>query len=93
MKQLISYLWPFGSYRDANRGSMMERAAALRHNQRLSRSLPTYINRWALSASVELVMTEVAPATLVPVFALLFTVSFCALILMVRIWLALRRPF
>ena len=67
MKRLISYLWPFASYRDADHGSMLQRAAASRHNQQLSKSLPIYINRWAMSASVELILTEIVPATLVPV--------------------------
>jgi hypothetical protein len=93
MKRLISYLWPFASYRDADHGSMLERAAASRHNQQLSKSLPTYINRWAISASVELILTEVMPAVLVPVFAILFTVSFCALTLFVAIWMMFKRSY
>jgi hypothetical protein len=91
MKRLISYLWPFASYRDADHGSMLQRAAASRHNQQLSRSLPIYINRWAMSASVELILTEIVPATLVPVIALLFTVSVCALVQMVAVWMMFKR--
>ncbi len=91
MKRLISYLWPFASYRDADHGSMLQRAAASRHNQQLSRSLPIYINRWAMSASVELILTEIVPATLVPVFAVLFTVSVCALVQLVAIWMMFKR--
>jgi hypothetical protein len=93
MKRLISYLWPFASYRDADHGSMLERAAALRHNQQLSRSLPTYINRWAMSASVELILIELMPAVLVPVFAMLFTVSVCAVMLFVAIWMMFKRCY
>jgi hypothetical protein len=91
MKRLISYLWPFASYRDADHGSMMERAAASRHNQQLSRSLPIYINRWAMSASVELILTQVLPAALVPVIAMIFTVSVCAVTLFVAIWMMFKR--
>ena len=91
MKRLISYWWPLASYRDADRGSMMERAAASRHNQQLSRSLPTYINRWAMTASVELILTEVMPAALVPVLAIMFTASVCALTLFAAIWMMFRR--
>jgi preprotein translocase subunit SecY len=91
MKSLIAYLWPFAAYRDADQGSMMERAAAWRHNQRLSKSLPTYINRWAMSASIELVLTKVMPAMLVPVFGMIFTVSVCALMLCVAIWMLFKR--
>ena len=91
MKRLISYLWPFTAYRDAGCGSNLERAAALRHNRQLSKSLPTYINRWAMSASVELILLEVMPAALVPAIATLFTVSVCALMLFVTIWMMFKR--
>jgi len=37
------YGWLF---RDANAGSELERAAALRHNRSLSKWLPTYLRRW-----------------------------------------------
>jgi hypothetical protein len=93
MKRLISYLWPFASYRDADRGTMMERAAASRHNEQLSRSLPTYINRWAMYASVELILTEVVPAALVPVVAVMFTVSICGLTLFAATWMLFKRSF
>lgn len=93
MKRLISYLWPFASYRDTDEGSVLQRAAASRHNQQLSKSLPIYINRWAISASIELILTEIVPATLVPVFAVLFTVSVCALMQLVAIWMMFRRSF
>jgi hypothetical protein len=33
-------------FRDANRGSVFERAAAFRHNQQQARWLPTYMRRW-----------------------------------------------
>jgi hypothetical protein len=91
MKSLIAYLWPFAAYRDANQGSVMERAAAWRHNRQLSKSLPTYINRWAMSASIELVLTKVVPAMLVPVFGMIFSVSICALTLFVVIWMLFKR--
>lgn len=93
MKYLIAYLWPLASYRDANHGSMLERAAASRHNQQLSRSLPTYINRWAMSASVELILTKVMPAALIPVAGMMFTVSVCALTLFGAIWMMFKRSY
>jgi di/tricarboxylate transporter len=37
------YGWLF---RDAQRGSPLERAAALRHNRERARWLPTYLRRW-----------------------------------------------
>lgn len=33
-------------FRDINRGSVFERAAAWRHNQQQARWLPTYMRRW-----------------------------------------------
>ena len=91
MKKLVTYLWPLGAYRDADHGSLMERAAAFRHNERLARSLPLYINRWAVSASVELILTQILPAALVPVVAILFTGSICALTLFTAIWMLFKR--
>lgn len=91
MKRLISFLWPFSAYRDVNCGSLLERAAATRYNKTLSKSLPVYINRWAMSASVELILTEVAPAFLVPVFAFLFSVSVCLLMHLIQAWMLFKR--
>jgi hypothetical protein len=91
VKRFINFLWPFGAYRDVNCGTLLERAAAARHNKTLSRSLPTYINRWALSASVELILTEVSPAFIVPVFAFLFSISVCLLAHLIQTWLLFKR--
>jgi hypothetical protein len=38
------FLWLF---RDAGRGTRLERAAAWRHNQTQARWLPTYMRRWS----------------------------------------------
>ncbi len=72
---------------------MMERAAALRYNRQLSGSLPVYINRWAVCAAVELMLLHMAPGVLMPVVAVLLTISVCALVHMVRVWLFFRRRF
>jgi len=93
VKRLIAYFWPFGSYRDADHGSMMERAAALRYNRQLSGSLPIYINRWAVCAAVELMLLHMLPQSLMPVIAVLLTISVCALVHMIRMWLFFRRRF
>ena len=90
-KRLVAYLWPLGAYRDACRGNFMERAAAFRHNEKLARSLPIYINRWAVSASVELVLTQILPAALVPMVGILFTASVCAVTLFTAIWMLFKR--
>jgi len=91
MKRLIAYFWPFESYRDAEHGSMMERAAALRYNRQLSSGLPVYINRWAVCAAVELMLLQMVPVLLAPLVAVLLTVSVCTLMHLVRVWLVFRR--
>ena len=48
-RQLLYRYWFFGwLFRDVNRASLLERAAAWRHNQRQARWLPTYLKRWAV---------------------------------------------
>ena len=47
------YGWLF---RDANVGSDLERAAALRHNRSLSKWLPTYLWRWLVVGSAILML-------------------------------------
>lgn len=44
--QLYLYLWPFWLFRDATRGSMLERAAAYRHNREKRIYLPGYAAKW-----------------------------------------------
>jgi hypothetical protein len=70
---------------------MLERAAAHRHNRELSLGLPAYINRWGMLAAVLLILTQVAPARVAPFFGVLFTVAFCALVHLVRVWTLFRR--
>ena len=91
MKALIAYFWPFAAYRDVERGSMLERAAAWRHNRQLSNSLPRYISRWAGSVALELVLLAYLPLSLTPALAIVLTVSFCGLLHIVSIWLLFRR--
>ena len=48
-RQLLYRSWFFGwLVRDVNRASLLERAAAWRHNQHQARWLPTYLKRWAV---------------------------------------------
>jgi hypothetical protein len=91
VKSLIAYFWPFITYRDVERGSLMERAAAWRHNRRLSVTLPLYINRWAVCAALALVLINTVPTVLVPVVAVLLTITVCGLLHLVRLWLMFRR--
>ncbi|HYF60314.1 MAG TPA: hypothetical protein VEA81_15290 [Burkholderiaceae bacterium] len=47
--QLLYRYWFYGwLFRDVNRGSLYERAAARRHNQSRSRWLPRYLMRWTV---------------------------------------------
>lgn len=48
-RQMLYRYWFFGwLFRDVNRASLLERAAAWRHNQQQARWLPTYLRRWAV---------------------------------------------
>jgi len=69
----------------------MERAAAVRENKTLARSLPTYINRWATCTFLELILTETTPAFIAPLFGLFFSVSFCLLMHLIHAWLLFKR--
>ncbi|MCU0950278.1 MAG: hypothetical protein MUC68_04260 [Burkholderiaceae bacterium] len=51
--QLYLYLWPFWLFRDAQRGSGLERAAAYRHNRAQRVHLPGYALKWAVLASLQ----------------------------------------
>ncbi len=91
MKALIAYFWPFAAYRDVGRGSVLERAAAWRHNRQLSSSLPLYIRRWAVCVALELILIATLPSPLTRPLAVLLTLSFCGLLHLLSVWLLLRR--
>lgn len=47
--RLLYRYWFYGwLFRDVNRGTVFEQAAARRHNRDLSRWLPTYLRRWSV---------------------------------------------
>jgi hypothetical protein len=47
--QLLYRYWFYGwLFVDVNRGNLLERAAARRHNQSRSRWLPIYLRRWTV---------------------------------------------
>lgn len=54
----LSYLWPFASFRDASRGTPLERAAAYRHNRRLREQLPGCLGAWLLACAAALALTR-----------------------------------
>jgi hypothetical protein len=44
------FLYPIGTFRDASRGSFLERAAAYRHNRAARGCLPQYMRNWLFVA-------------------------------------------
>lgn len=59
-RQLLYRYWFFGwLFRDVNRPSLFERAAAWRHNQEQTRWLPTYLRRWAVYSALCLALAVV----------------------------------
>jgi len=46
------FLWPIGVFRDASKGSQLERAAAYRHNRKARGCLPQYMNNCLLVAII-----------------------------------------
>ena len=49
---ILRFLWPIGVFRDASRGSKLERAAAYRHNRAARRCLPNYVNNCMLATAL-----------------------------------------
>ena len=86
----MQYLWPFGQYRDAAAGSELERAAAFRHNKRLARGLPAYLNRWAMISCVLLAASAVSPAILASVLGIAFTLACCVTVHIAHVYLLFR---
>jgi hypothetical protein len=62
-------------FRDVNRGSLLERAAAWRHNRTQARWLPVYMRRWLSCGSVLFVVGNFVESTLqAPVLSAFFYV-------------------
>lgn len=49
---ILKFLWPVGVFRDASRGSKLERAAAYRHNRRARGCLPNYVSNCMLATAL-----------------------------------------
>jgi len=52
MESLRRSLWPVGLFRDASRGTFLERAAAYRYNRAARACLPRYMNNWLMVAAI-----------------------------------------
>jgi hypothetical protein len=53
---LYLYLWPFWLFRDASRGTMLERAAAYRYNRERRIYLPAYAMKWTVLVVLQTVL-------------------------------------
>jgi len=87
----MTYLWPFRDYRDAGRGSELERAAAFRHNKRLAKGLPTYLSRWSAISAVLLTASTLCPASLAPALGTAFTFAFVMIVHIAHVYLLFSR--
>lgn len=75
---LYRYLFYGWLFRDARRGNLLERAAALRHNQAQARWLPTYLRRSLVIAGVLFVLAFFTESVLAaPVLSACFYVPSC----------------
>ena len=95
--RLLCRYWSFGwLFRDAGRGTWLEREAALRYNRDRARWLPTYVRRWFVLGSVFYaigVLLELAGRDVVASVAF---VPACATVPVLAVaiasWLLLRGP-
>jgi hypothetical protein len=82
-------------FRDASRGSLLERASALRFNRQRSHYLPVYLRRWigvvvcscAVGASFEKALSMDYAAS---AFYCLTCISIVVATMIVRLWLGLK---
>ena len=73
VRQYLFYGWLF---HDANTGSTLERAAALRHNSDQSKWLPTYMRRWVVIGAILLALEALSERTLsIPVLSAALSVA------------------
>jgi hypothetical protein len=94
--RLLYRYWFFGwLFRDANRGTALQRAAALRHNRLQARWLPVYMKRWLALGAVLFAIgarLEFAEQTWASTMAFVpACVTVSVLAVMVAGWFGLRR--
>lgn len=105
LTRLVRFFSPAWLFRDASRGSALERAAAFRHNRRMRAHLPRYMARWAAAGGMAFVLmasfdgtdgaSAAAPSLavlLAATFGVLFACAACALFVVGYVYLALGRP-
>ena len=72
---LAHYFFYGWLFRDADRGTSLERSAAIRHNSHQARWLPIYMSRWFVGGSVLLALQALAEHVLeVPWLTAVFAV-------------------
>jgi len=72
---LYRYLFYGWLFRDACRGNLFERSAAMRHNRGQARWLPTYMRRWLVIGLLLLALALFSEAVLIsPVLSAFFYV-------------------
>lgn len=94
---LYRYFFYGWLFRDADRGSAMERAAALRHNRHRARWLPTYLWRWlvlgALLSGVQIWAEQaIGNAVLSAALAVAVVLALVFLLVTALCWTLLRFP-
>jgi hypothetical protein len=81
-------------FRDASRGTPLERAAAWRFNRQMCRYLPIYLRRWAVlivsSYVVGALFQRLSLGHAATFFYCVSCISFAMAILIVRSWLGLK---
>lgn len=92
---LVYRYWFYGwLFRDATRGSLLERASARRYNRDRARWLPVYLRRWTLlgfaSWGIGLLLEAVAPGTVAGVVYLPCAVSIAVDAVTIAAWVGLR---
>ncbi len=93
---LLYRYWFFGwLFRDVNRGSLLERASARRHNRESARWLPVYLRRWTAFGLACLcagaALEPVAPAQIQAALYLPYAFSLSVDASILAAWLLLRR--
>jgi hypothetical protein len=82
-------------FRDASRGTLLERASALRFNREMGRYLPIYLRRWGFIIASSCCMgaiVEKAPSLTFAAGAFYF-IACCAIaiaLLILRLWVGLK---
>ncbi len=91
----VKYLWPEWMFKDANKGTSLERAAAYRHNMSMANYLPTYIRRWTVLTGIAytlVVLTEaILPKIVAGFFGVIVGWAVATIFVLIAMYLLLKR--